>query len=128
VNQEEGGENEENQYKGEATPLKDPLTIAEASQKRKVSPKKPSARKKARANKPQSKNVLTVDDIDLIITVIEDALEDILQRHGAKQKLMCDRIEKELKDIQQAIHSSRTVSTTPSSSESVELGDEPTQL
>jgi len=33
-------------------PPKDPLTIAEASQKRKVSPEKPSARKKARANKP----------------------------------------------------------------------------
>jgi hypothetical protein len=41
---------------------------------------------------------------------------------------MYDRIEKELKDIQQAIHSSRAVPTVPSSTESVELGDEPTQL
>jgi phosphoribosylanthranilate isomerase len=79
-------------------PLKDPLTtIAYASQKRKVSPEKPSARKKARANKPQSKKVLTVDDIELIITVVEDASEDIFQRHGAKQESMYDKIEKELK-------------------------------
>jgi hypothetical protein len=72
--------------------------------------------------------VLTVDDIDLIITAIEDASEDILQRQGEKQESMYDRIEKELKDIQQAIHSSRAVPTAPSSTESVELGDEPTQL
>jgi hypothetical protein len=41
---------------------------------------------------------------------------------------MYDRIEKELKDIQQAIQSSRAVSTAPPSTENVELGDEPTQL
>jgi hypothetical protein len=128
VNQEEGGEEGEKQDKGEATPPKDPLTTAEASQKRKGSPEKPSTRKKASTNKPQSKNVLTVDDVDLIITVIEDTSEDILKRHGAKQELMYDRIEKELKDIQQAIHSSRAVPTAPSSMENVELGDEPTQL
>jgi hypothetical protein len=38
------------------------------------------------------------------------------------------RLEKELKDIQQAIHSSCAVPTTPYSMENVELGDEPTQL
>jgi hypothetical protein len=41
---------------------------------------------------------------------------------------MYDRIEAELKGVQQAIYSSRAVSTAPSSSEGVELGDEPTQL
>jgi hypothetical protein len=55
------------------TSPKDPITTTDAWQKRKVSPEKPSARKKACANKPQSKNVLTVDDIDLIITAVEDA-------------------------------------------------------
>jgi hypothetical protein len=74
VNQEEGGEEGEKKDKGEVTPPKDPLTEAETSKKRKVSPQKPSARKKTRANKPQSKNVLTVDDVDLIITVIEGCL------------------------------------------------------
>jgi len=69
-----------------------------------------------------------VDDIDLIITIVEEYLEDILQKHGAKQESMYDRIEKELRDIQQAIHSSRAVPIVPSSAENVELGDEPTQL
>jgi hypothetical protein len=59
--------------------------------------------------------VLTVDDIDLIITIIKDSLEDIFQRHGENQDLMYDRIEKELKDIQQDIHLSRVVSIVPSS-------------
>jgi hypothetical protein len=44
--------------------------------------------------------VLTVDDIHLIITVVEDVSEDILQRHEAKQETLYDRIEKEIKDIQ----------------------------
>jgi hypothetical protein len=41
---------------------------------------------------------------------------------------MYDRIEKELRDIQQAIKSSHIVSTTPSSTKNIELGDEPTQF
>jgi hypothetical protein len=41
---------------------------------------------------------------------------------------MYERIEKELKNIQQAIHLSRVVPTTPSSLKIVELGDEPAQL
>jgi hypothetical protein len=50
--------------------------------------------------------VLIVDDVDLIIATMEDASEDILQRHGVKQEMLYERIEKELKEIQQAIHSS----------------------
>jgi hypothetical protein len=41
---------------------------------------------------------------------------------------MYDRIENDLKDIQQAIHSSHAISTALSSVENIELGDEPTQL
>jgi hypothetical protein len=52
VNQEEGGEEGDKKDKGKVTPPKDPLTEAETSKKRKVSPQKPSARKKACANKP----------------------------------------------------------------------------
>jgi len=124
VNQEERGEEGEKKYKGEATPSKDPLTTTEASQKRNVSPEKPSARKKAHAKKPQSKNMLIVYDINLIITAIENTLEDILQKHGAKKDSMYERREKELKDIQQAIYSSPMVPTVPSSAENVELGYE----
>jgi hypothetical protein len=41
---------------------------------------------------------------------------------------MYDRIETELRGVQQALHSSRAVSTVPLPSEEPELGDEPTQL
>jgi hypothetical protein len=125
----EGDEGEEDkQEQGEVTPPKDPLTETETSKKRKVSPKKPSARKKSRASKPQLQTVLTVDDIDLIIAVVADTLEDILQCNEAKQETMYDRIEVELKGVQQALYSSRAVSTAPSSSEGIEVGDEPAQL
>jgi hypothetical protein len=53
VNQEEEGE-EDKKEKGEVTPLKDPLTEAKTSKKRKFSPKKPLVWKKSSANKPQS--------------------------------------------------------------------------
>jgi hypothetical protein len=69
-----------------------------------------------------------VDDVDLIITAMEDSSEDILHRHEEKKEALYDRIEKELKNIQQAIHSSRMVPIVPSSAEITELGDEPTQL
>jgi hypothetical protein len=45
-----------------------------------------------------------------------------------KNETLYERIEKELKDIHQAIHSSRTVPIAPFSSEILESGDEPTQL
>jgi chromosome segregation ATPase len=41
---------------------------------------------------------------------------------------MYDRIEVELKGVQQALYSSCTVSTASLSSEGIEVGDEPTQL
>jgi hypothetical protein len=69
-----------------------------------------------------------VDDIQLIITTIEDALEDILHRYEGKKEKLYDIIEKEMKDIQQVIQSSHVVSTMPSSTKNVELGDEPNQL
>jgi hypothetical protein len=73
------------QEKGEVTLPKNPITEAKTSKKRKVSLHKSSTQKNSRANKPQSQNVLTVDDIELIITAVEDDSEDILQRHEDKQ-------------------------------------------
>jgi hypothetical protein len=57
---------------------------AETSKKRKVSPKKPSARKKSQANKPESQTMVTVDYIDLIIAAIEDTSKDFLQQNESK--------------------------------------------
>jgi hypothetical protein len=68
------------------------------------------------------------DDISLVHGEMEDVFEDLLQRYGVKQEELYPRVEKELKEIQQVIHVSHTVPTTPSLSETVDLGDEPSQL
>jgi hypothetical protein len=78
VNQEVGGEEGEKQGEGEATLPKDPPTRIETIKKRKVSPHKPSARKKTYVSKPQLEAMLTEDDISLVRRVMEDASEDIL--------------------------------------------------
>jgi hypothetical protein len=69
-----------------------------------------------------------MDDIDFIIVIVSDTSEDILQRNEAKQETMYERIEAKLKGVQQALHSSCAVSTTPLPSEGTELGDEHAQL
>jgi hypothetical protein len=79
VDQEEYKGEEDKKEKGKVTPPKYPLIEAETSKKRKVSPKKPSMRKKSRDNKPQLQTVITVDNIDLIIADISYTSEDILQ-------------------------------------------------
>jgi hypothetical protein len=72
--------------------------------------------------------VLTIDDFNFIITAVVDALQEILQKHEAKQEEMYDRIEVELIGVQQALQSSHAVSTAPPPLEEPELGDEPAQL
>jgi hypothetical protein len=47
-----------------------------------------------------------VDDFDFIIAAVADASQDILQKHEAKQEEMYDRIEVELRGVQQALQSS----------------------
>jgi hypothetical protein len=62
---------------------------------------------------------------------MEDASEDMLQRYGEKQEELYGRIERELKEVQQVVHlvcAVPTASSAPSSSQTAELGDEPTQL
>jgi hypothetical protein len=89
---------------------------------------KPTSRKKSKSSKQQMQTVLTMDDIDFIIATISDTSEDILQRNEEKQETMYERIEVELKGIQQALYSSGAVSIVPLSSKGTELGDEPAQL
>jgi hypothetical protein len=98
------------------------------SKKRKVSPMKPTSWKKSKASNPKLQTVLTVDDINLIIATVLDTSEDILQCNEAKQKSMYDCIEAELKGIQHALHSSRTVPTGSLSAGNIEVGDELAQL
>jgi hypothetical protein len=57
--------------------------------------------------------MLTVDDFNFIIVAVVDASQDILQKHEAKQEEMYDRIEVELRGVQQTLQSNRAVYTTP---------------
>jgi hypothetical protein len=72
--------------------------------------------------------MLMVDDFNFIIVAVSEVLEYILQRTEEKQEAMYDRIETELRGVQQALQSSHMVSTAPPPSEEPALGDEPTQL
>jgi hypothetical protein len=59
--------------------------------------------------------MLTMDDIYFIIVAISDTSEEILQHNESKQETMYGIIEAELKGVQQALYSSRQVSTMPPS-------------
>jgi hypothetical protein len=92
---------------------KDPIDEVETSKKRKGSPMKPSSRKKSKASRPKLQNVLTVDDINLIIVVVSDTSEDILQCNKEKLETMYKRIEAEMKGVQQALYSRCVMSIAP---------------
>jgi hypothetical protein len=131
VSPDRGGEEEEingtgaEQKQGEVTPPRDET---DPLKKRKVSPLKPSSRKKSRATVTKMKTVLTTDDFDFIIAALNDASLEIMEKQEAKQEEMYDRLKVEFRGVQQALQSSRAVSTVPLSSGEPELGDEPAQL
>jgi hypothetical protein len=60
--------------------------------------------------------MLMEDDISLVHGSMEDDSEDILQRYGEKKEELYGRVEKELKEVQQAICLVRAVPITPPSS------------
>jgi hypothetical protein len=109
-----GDEREEDKGGRKYTPPEDPPTGTITPQKRKVSEKKPSTRKKTHTNNPQLEATLTVDDISLVHGSMEDIYEDILQRYGEKQEEIYGRIKKDLKEVHQATHLVRAVPTAPS--------------
>jgi hypothetical protein len=83
------------------------------SKKRKVSPMKLTSWKKSKASNPMLQTMLMVDDLEFIIIAVSDTSKDILQRNEEKKETMYERIEAEMIGVQQALHSSRAVSTTP---------------
>jgi hypothetical protein len=84
---------EDEKKKGEVTPPRDEV---DPLKKRKVSPKKPSSRKKSRATLTKMKTVLTTDDFDFIIAALNDASLEIVEKQEAKKEEMYDIIEVEL--------------------------------
>jgi hypothetical protein len=111
---EQGGDDEEidgtdvEQKKGEVTPPRDD---EDPSNKRKVSPLKPSSWKKVKATRTKFQTILTLDNFNFIITALNDASLKIAEKE--KQEEMYNRIEIKLQGVQQALQSSHTVSTTP---------------
>jgi hypothetical protein len=131
ISPEQGGDGGEidgaevEQKKGEVTPPRDE---EDPSKKRKVSPPKPSSQKKSKASMTKMQTILTSDDFDFIIAALNDASLEIAEKQEAKKEAMYNRIEIELQGVQQALQSSRAVSTVPLSAGTPELGDEPAQL
>jgi hypothetical protein len=87
---------EDEQNKGEVTPPRDEV---EPLKKRKVSPPKPSSWKKSRATVTKMQTTLTPNDFEFIIAALNDASLEIVEKEGAKQEEMYDRIEVKLRGV-----------------------------
>jgi hypothetical protein len=72
---------------------RDHVDEVDPSKKRKVSPMKPTSRKKSKATKTKLQTVLMLDDFEFIIAAISDASQDIMQNTEAKQEAMYEKIE-----------------------------------
>jgi hypothetical protein len=101
---------------------------AELLKKRKGSPQKPSSRKKSKAPVTKLQTTLTPDDFNFIVAALNDVALEIVETQEVKQEQMYNRIEIELQGVQQALQSSRAVSTVPLTVGTPEPGDEPAQL
>jgi hypothetical protein len=107
---------------------RDHVDEADPSKKRKVSPMKATSGKKSKARKTTMRTKLTFDDFDFIIAIVEDASQDILQKHENKQEDMYDIIEVELRGVLKTLQFSHAVCTAPPPLEELEWGDELAQI
>jgi hypothetical protein len=78
--------------------------------KRKGSPPKPSSRKKSKATMTKMQTGLTSNDFNFLIAALQDASLEIAEKQEANQEEFYDRIETELRGVQQALQPSRAVS------------------
>jgi len=76
--QEETKKKEDQQKQGEVTPPRDLVDEDDPLKKRKVSPMKPTSRKKYRATLTKMQTMLTIYDFEFIIAAIVDASQYIL--------------------------------------------------
>jgi hypothetical protein len=119
------GGTEVEQNRGEVTP---PREEEDPSMKRKMTPPKPSSRKKAKATQTTLKTTLTPNDFDFLISMLNDVSIELKEKKEAKQEELFNRIKDELKKVQQALQSSQAVSTMPLIRRTSGTSDEPTQL
>jgi hypothetical protein len=105
-----------------------PREEEDPSMKRKITPPKPSSQKKSKATRTTLKTTLTPDDFDFLIVALNDVSLELAEKQEAKQEEIFNRIKGELQEVQQALQSSRAVSTVPLISGTSGTGDEPTHL
>jgi hypothetical protein len=116
ISPEQGGDGEEldgaevEHKKGEVTSPRDEEDL---SKKRKVSPPKPSSRKKVKATRTKFETTLTSDDFDFIIAALNDDSLEIAEKQEAKQEEVFIWIKDELQGVQQELQYIHTVSTAP---------------
>jgi hypothetical protein len=79
----------DDQKQGKVTPPRDEI---DPLKKRKVSPPKPSSRRKSKATMTKMKTLLTTNDFEFIIVALNDASLEIMEKQEAKQEEMYDRI------------------------------------
>ena len=102
ISPEKGGDDEEidgtevEQKKGEVTLPRDK---EDPSKKRKVSPLKPSSRKKSKATRTKFETTLTSNNFEFIIIALKDASLEIAEKQEAKQKEVFSRIKVELQEV-----------------------------
>jgi hypothetical protein len=70
------------------------------------------------------RTTLTLDDFDFIVAEVNDASNEIIEKQEVKQEQMYSQIEITLQGVQQALQSSRSISTAPLPEGTTEVGDE----
>jgi hypothetical protein len=93
-----------------------------------ITPPNPSSQNKSRATQTTLKTTLTPDDLDFLIATLNDVSLELAEKKEGKQEEIFNQIKGEIQEVQQALQSSRAISTTPLISGTSEIGDEPTQL
>jgi hypothetical protein len=102
--------------------------VVDPSKKRKITPLRPSSRKKTKATRTMRKTMLTLDIFDFLIVALNDVSLELMENQEAKQDELFNRIMGKFKETQQALQSSQEVSTASLTMEISGTDDEPTQL
>ena len=98
ISAEKGGDGAEvESKKGEVTLPRDE---EDPSKKRKVSPPKPSSRKKMKATRTNFETTLTSDDFKFIVATLNNAFLKIAEKQKSKKEEMFSRIKVKFQEVQ----------------------------
>jgi hypothetical protein len=74
------------------------------------------------------KTTLNPDDFRFLLTTLNEDIEEITEKKEAKQEMMYNRIETELRGVQRSLQSSHAAPTMPLLEGTIEARDESVQL